>query len=755
MAAAGIVCTSCGAEPLRAGARYCDACGSPLTGQHTHAEFKQVTVLFADVVGSMEIAAAVDAERLREIMARLVGRGAAIVQRYGGTMDKFTGDGLMAMFGAPVALEDYAIRACLAALDMQTETRRLADEVHRLDSIELQLRVGLNSGEIIAGEIGSGVPGYTAVGEQVGMAQRMESLAPPGGVMLSESTARLVEHSAELELTQLLHIKGAEKPIPARRLRAIAPHHPLVGGAESSLVGRRKDLATVEALIDRTLGGHGAVVGLEGPPGIGKSRLAREAATLSAGRGLEVVWSFCESHACDVPFYAVTRLLRAAMGTGDLDGASARVQVRKRLPDVDDVDLLLLDDLLGISDPAVALPQMVPDARRRRLTALINAAPMARTDSVLYIIEDVHWIDEVSEAMLADFLAVIPNSPSMVLITYRPQYQGILRQAPGAQTIALEPLSDWEISALLAEMVGTDPSVGDLATTVADRAAGNPFFAEEMVRDLVQRGVLTGSRGDYSCHTNVAEVSVPATVQAAIEARIDRLTGGAKRTLNAAAVIGSRFGLQLLTAVGIDPDFDELLGAELIEQVRFAPYGEYTFRHPLIRAVAYESQLKSDRAHVHRRLADAIESGSPESADPNAALIAEHLEAAGDLPAAYNWRMRAGAWSTNRDITAARINWERARQIADSLTTDDPDCSAMGIAPRTMLCVSAWRTVHANSSGHFEELRALCAQAGDKPSLAIAMTGLTTELLSVGRYVRRRASRPNRWRCSTRSATRP
>ena len=211
------------------------------------------------------------------------------------------------------------------------------------------------------------------------------------------------------------------------------------------------------------------------------------------------------------------------------------------MPDADPEDLLLLDDLLGIADPDVALPQIDPDARRRRLTALINAASLARTEPALFIIEDAHWIDAVSESMLADFLTVIPRTPSMVLITSRPEYEGALTRVPGAQTIALGPLGDSDTAALLGELLGSDPSVGELAAIIAERAAGNPFFAEEMVRELVQRGVLAGERGGYVCRADAAEVSVPATVQAAIEARIDRLDSRAKRTLNAASVIGARF----------------------------------------------------------------------------------------------------------------------------------------------------------------------------------------------------------------------
>ena len=205
------------------------------------------------------------------------------------------------------------------------------------------------------------------------------------------------------------------------------------------------------------------------------------------------------------------------------------------------------------------MPQIDPDARRRRLTALITTASLARTAPALFIIEDAHWVDAVSESMIADLLAVIPRTPSMVLITSRPEYEGALTRAHGAQTIALAPLGYSDTAALIAELLGADPSVGGLAAIIAERAAGNPFFAEEMVRELAQRGVLTGERGGYVCRADVAEVSVPATVQAAIAARIDRLTIPAKRTLNAAAVIGARFGMELLAALGIDAVVDELL----------------------------------------------------------------------------------------------------------------------------------------------------------------------------------------------------
>ena len=400
-------------------------------------------MLFADVVRSMDLAAAVGAERLREIMADLVNCASSVVQRYGGTVDKFTGDGIMAVFGAPVALEDHAVRACLAALGIQEEAQAVADGVRQRDGVDLQLRVGLNSGQVIAGEIGSGALGYTAVGEHVGMAQRMESVAPPGGVMLSSSTARLVEGMAELGEPELVQIKGADEPVPARRLFGVGQQDRSAARAESNLVGRRWEMSAVEGLLDRAIDGHGSVVGVVGPPGIGKSRLTREVAAMANRRGVDVFATFCESHTTQVPFHVIARLMRSATGVEGVDPTAARALIEAgAFTDADPEDVALYEDLLGIADPETAPLRIDPDARRRRLTALVNSATLATTTPAVYVIEDAHWIDESSESMLADFLAVIPQTPLLTLITYRPEYRGALAQMPGAQTLALAPLSD-------------------------------------------------------------------------------------------------------------------------------------------------------------------------------------------------------------------------------------------------------------------------------------------------------------------------
>nr|WP_255361812.1 adenylate/guanylate cyclase domain-containing protein [Mycobacterium sp. 1274761.0] len=686
------------------------------------AEYKQVTVLFADVVHSMDIAATVGPERLREIMAELFDRSVAVVKRYGGTVDKFTGDGIMAVFGAPIALEDHALRACMAALEIQSETAILAVEVAQRDRTELRLRIGLNSGQVIAGEIGSTAANYTAIGEQVGLAQRMEAAAPPDGVMLSESTARLVENIVVLEKPELVQIKGADAPVRARRLLAIGEHHAR-RRSDSPLVGRTWELNTVGALLDEAVGGAGSVVAVVGAPGIGKSRLIREAVAVAESRGVPVYAAYCESHTADIPFQAVARLLRATTGTVGMAPDRVREQIRARLPKASPEDLLLIDDLLGIGDSATARPDIGPDARRRRLTALINGAALALTSPTVVIVEDVHWIDTASESMLVDFMAVIPQVPSLMLITYRPEYRGALSHVSGAQTIALRPLSDADTTQLTNGLVGADPSLRTLVDRVVARSAGNPFFAEEIVRDLAEREVLDGEPGAYVLRGAVDNVDVPANLQSTIGARIDRLPSAAKKTLYAASVIGLRFDTDLLNRLVGEAQIAPLVAAELVDQVAFTEPAEYAFRHPLTRTVAYESQLRSERGQLHRTLARAIEARG--AVDENAASIAQHMEAAGDLHAAFDWHMRAATWFTFRNFAAAQSSWLRARQVADQLPDDDRDKLSMRISARAHLCAQEYRSRSGHADNAFAELKELCEAAGDKRSLAIGLAGLS------------------------------
>ncbi|MCV7075164.1 ATP-binding protein [Mycobacterium szulgai] len=732
MAATSSVCHACGSQP-RQGARFCDACGSPLTLVVDPAEYKQVTVLFADVVRSMDIAAALGAERLREVMTELVDRSAAVVQRYGGTVDKFTGDGIMALFGAPITLEDHAFRACLAALDIQQVAQQLAVEVARRDAIDLRLRVGLNSGRVIAGEVGATHLGYTAVGTQVGMAQRMEAVAPPGGVMLSESTARLVEDRVVLGENESVHIKGAANPVPARRLLAAGGEHlkqVRKPRHESRLVGRQYEKDTVAELLDQACRGNGTIVTVSGQPGVGKTRLARESVALARSRGFAVFVTYCESHTREIAFHTVSRLLRAIFEIRGLTAAQAQCRVRSEMPFATGEDLLLLDDLLGVREgdlPQTALPDISPDARRRRLVELLKTAALARSQPAVYVIEDAQWIDSASESMLTEFAATLPAMRATLLIMYRPEYQGPLASIPTACSFLLAPLSASHITELIRELLGTHPSVLGLAAVIAEHAGGIPFCAEEIVRDLVERGDLDGAPGDYVCTREVRDIQVPPSVQAIVGARIDRLPAAAKRILHAAAVIGAQFDTELLAhlleSTTEATDLTPLIEAELVEPLPRARPGTYAFCHPLIQAVAYESQLKAGRSELHRRVAAVMQRTRGGFTGEEAALVAAQYAAAGDLRDAFDWHMDAANWYGARDIRAARQSWQLALRVADRLPADEPDLLAIRIAPRALLCGSAFQVGGTPADTGFEELRELTIAAGDKKSLAVGMAG--------------------------------
>lgn len=717
---------------LRASARFCDACGSPVRLSRAAAERKQVTVLFADVVGSMELAAKLDPERLREIMHALFNQSAEVVQRYQGTVDKFTGDGLMALFGAPAALEDHALRACITALEIQSLARGLAADVLRRDEVALQIRIGVNSGEVIAGEIGVRPGSYTAVGHPVGMAQRMEAAADPGGIMCTASTARLVEHSAVLGPTEWVVVKGVGEPVPARRLERVDSDRPVMGRDEGPLMGRKVDL---DGLLHAFNGGQISVASVMGEPGLGKSRLIREFADRATSTGASVVITRCESHTANVPLHALSRMLRAMLGIRRLDAAAARARIAAQLEELTESNLGdsdILFDLLSISDSDATLPTVSADARRRRLIEVMGMVAQNRPVRTLFVVEDLHWVDAASDEALAKFATTLTGTQSMFVGSFRPEYHGLVRDI-SETTITLAPLTDATTLALAAELVGRHPTVLGVAKRIALPSRGNPFFVEEIVRDLVGRGILLGNRGDYRLVGDLDAIAVPATVQSVLAARIDRLSIPEKAILNAGAVIGSSFEVDILEVLlpSVESrDLRSLVSAELIDQIQFLPEPRYAFRHPLVRAVSYESQLSATRADAHTRLAAAIEARSPAAVEENSALIAQHLEAAGELCAAYEWYMRSGEWLSCRDTKGARDSWERAREIADNLPADEEGVTSKRIAPRAQLTFKPWLVGEAgDDERRFDELRELTTQSGDLLSLAMGMAGRVTSLV--------------------------
>jgi adenylate cyclase len=540
------------------------------------------------------------------------------------------------------------------------------------------------------------------------------------------STARLVEDAAQLGPVEEVVIKGADVPVSARRLLALESGRIVVGRNEGAMVGRDADLGRLHGILDT---GRSHLVGVVGAPGLGKSRLIGEFSETAVRRGAQVVLARCESHTNTVAFRVLARLLRAMFSVDGLTESAARAHALAQCSGAlisKPADAQILFEMMGIADPDAPPLQVSVDGRRRRLVEMMFHAVLVRSERILFVLEDAHWIDAPSDEVLADFTEALKATSSMFVTTYRPEFDGALRHHAD-ETITLQPLTDAMAARLVGQLVGNDPSLAALVERIVAAAVGNPFFAEEIVRDLADRGVLSGSRGRYRLLGSVDEIGVPATVQAVLSARIDRLLPEAKAVVNAAAVIGTRFDMDTLRALlpdAMPSAFTALVSAELIDQTEFIPRQRYCFRHPLVRTVAYESQLSATRAQAHRRLAAATEARDPTAADENAALIAAHLEAAGELADAYRWHIRAAEWLRPRDIPAARAQWLRARLIADQLPDDHDDVLGMRIAPRTMLISTAlFVGSDADADQQYRELRELSLQAGDLRSLAIATAG--------------------------------
>ena len=423
------------------------------------------------------------------------------------------------------------------------------------------------------------------------------------------------------------------------------------------------------------------------------------------------------------------RLLRAFFKVDGQNDAEAREHTAAQCEGLlapNSADAQILFEAMGIADADAPQLHVSVDGRRRRLVEVMARVVLARSARTVFVLEDAHWIDVPSDDVLADFAAALNVTTSIFVTTYRPEFHGALHHNSD-QTITLLPLTDLTTVRLVSQILGNDPSLDGLAERIAVAAVGNPFFVEEIVRELAGRGRLSGSRGRYRLMGDVDQIAVPATVQAVLAARIDRLPAETKSILNAAAVIGSQFDVDTLNV--LRPEIEsarlaELVSAELIDQTEFVPRQRYCFRHPLVRTVAYESQLSATRVQAHSTLAAAIEARDTGAADENAALIASHLELARDFAAAYRWHMRAAEWLRPRDLAAARTQWESARRIADRLPDDHQDVLAVRIAPRTMLISTAFFVGEdEDTDERYREFRDLTMRTGDLTSLAIGTAG--------------------------------
>jgi len=756
-------CPSCG-HANRAAAKFCEECGKRLpqvaasveppraprdyTPRHLaekilgsraalEGERKQVTVLFADVKGSMDLAEQLDPEEWHRILDRFFQLLAEGVHRFEGTVNQYTGDGIMALFGAPIAHEDHARRACYAALHLAESLRRYGEELKRTLGLGFSVRMGLNSGEVVVGRIGDDLRmDYTAHGHTVGLAARMEQVAGPERVYLTEHTVALVSGFFRLRDLGRFELKGVREPVRVYELEGLGPIRTRLEASRargfSRFVGRDEEMKALEAALTHALEGEGRVVGLAGDAGVGKSRLCWELAERCRARGIRFAEGHAPPHGKMIPLLPWIDLYRNYFGiTEQDDDETARDKIAGRTLRLDESlaeSLPILFDFLGVPDPARASPPMDPEARQRQLVELAQrlARAQSRREPAVQLFEDLHWMDGASEAFLAAMVDVLPETRTLLVVTFRPEYRAPWMQSSCYQQLSLLPLGPAAIAELLDSLLGRDPSLTGLAERIRERAGGNPFFTEEVVQSLFEAGVLGGARGAHRLVRPVERLDIPASVQSILAARIDRLGEREKTALQIAAVIGKDFSEPVLARVAELPEEElraalrELVAAELVYPQSLYPVAEYAFKHPLTQEVAYRSQLAERRARTHDRVARAIAETYTGKLDERAALLAHHFEAAGESLEAARWTRRAARWVGSTHLAEAFAHWRRVVRLLDGLP-ESADTVPLALEARAAVLSFGWVVgISADEAGKlFTESRALATRAGEPSALAI------------------------------------
>jgi predicted ATPase/class 3 adenylate cyclase len=604
-------------------------------------ERKQVTVLFADLKGSTELIRDLDPEAAQRLLDPALQHMMDAVHRFEGTVNQVLGDGIMALFGAPVAHEDHAVRACYAALAMQAAIRRYAEEVRRSYGLEMQARVGLNSGEVVVRAIGNDLHmDYSAVGQTTHLAARMEQLATPGSIRLTAATLRLAEGLVQVNALGPVPVRGLTEPIEVFELvGASAIRGRLQASAARGLtrfVGRQQELAALQQALERAGMGHGQVVALVGEPGVGKSRLVYEFVHSHHTPGWLILESTSVSYGKASPYFPVIDLLRRYSHVEEHDDtrtirAKVTGQVLTLDPALQDTvpALLSLLDALPEDNPFLTLDP--PQRRQRTLDALKRIfLRESQEQSLLLVFEDLHWLDSETQALLNSLVESLPTARLLLLVNYRPEYHHSWGSKTYYTQLRLDPLPPASADELLATLLGDDPSLEPLTQLLIARTEGNPFFLEESVRTLVETGGLVGEHRAYRLAQALPTIQVPATVQAVLAARIDHLPPEEKHLLQTAAVIGTEVSLPLLQAIAEVPEetlhrgLTHLQAAEFLYETRLFPEREFTFKHALTHEVAYGGLLQERRRGLHARIVEILETLAGDRVAEQVERLAHH-----------------------------------------------------------------------------------------------------------------------------------
>jgi class 3 adenylate cyclase/tetratricopeptide (TPR) repeat protein len=677
-------CASCGANNPPEN-KFCGQCAAPLTKvaasrfqspevytpRHLaeriltsksalEGERKQVTVLFADLKGSMDLLADRDPEEARKLLDPVLERMMEAVHRYEGTVNQVMGDGIMALFGAPIAHEDHAVRACYAALRMQESVNRYAEEARRAHGVTVQIRVGLNSGEVVVRAIGNDLHmDYTAVGETTHLAARMEQLARPGTVLIAPATLHLAEGFVAVKCLGPVPVKGRSDPVEVYELSGIGPARTRLQAAArrglTRFVGRDAEIEVLRRSLERAGAGHGQAVAIVGEAGVGKSRLVREFTRSHRTDGWLVLESGSVSYGRTTPYLPVIDLLKTYLSIQERDDQrEIRERVAGKLLTLDRTLEPLLTALLALLHIPVddaAWGALDPPQRRQRILEAVKRLLLreSQVQPLLLLFEDLHWIDSESQALLDGLMESLPTARILLVISYRPEY----RHGWGSKTyytqLRIDPFPPGSAEELLTALLGQDESLETLKRVLIERTEGNPFFLEETVQTLVETKVLVGDRGAYRMTKEHDVWPIPATAQAILAARIDRLPAEDKRLLQAASVIGKDVPFTLLQAIADAPEeslrrgLTNLQAAEFLYETSVFPDLEYTFKHALTHEVAYASVLHDRRRALHARIVEAVEALYPDRLAEQVERLAHHAFRGEVCEKAVTYLRQAGA----------------------------------------------------------------------------------------------------------------
>jgi class 3 adenylate cyclase/tetratricopeptide (TPR) repeat protein len=771
-------CTACGAANPPEN-KFCGQCGASLVQALTSTKFaspetytpkhlaekiltsksalegerKQVTVLFADLKGSMELLADRDPEGARKLLDPVIEHMMEAVHRYEGTVSNLMGDGIMALFGAPLAHEDHAVRACYAALRMQETVHRYADGVRRTEGVPIQIRVGLNSGEVVVGAIGNDLKmDYTAVGQTVHLASRMEQMATPGSVLMTPDALRLAEGYVQVKSLGPVSVKGLTEPVEVYEVTGVGLARSRLQAAAARgltrFVGRDAETEQLRKALEQARGDHGQVVGVVGEPGLGKSRLFFEFIHSHRTQGWLILESGSVSYGKATPYLPVIDLLKAYFKIQDRDDQrEIREKVTGKLLALDRALEPTLPAFLALLDVPVDDPAwqaLDPSQRRQQTLGAVKRLLLreSQVQPLILLFEDLHWIDSETQAMLESLVESLPTSRLLLLVNYRPEYQHGWGSKTYYTQLRLDPLPPESAGEILKSLLGSDDGLQSLKQLLIERTEGNPFFLEESVRTLVETKVLAGERGNYHLEKKVESTQVPATVQAVLAARIDRLPAKEKQLLQSAAVIGKDVPFSLLQAVTTLSSDEELRrglthlqGAEFLYETSLFPDLEYTFKHALTHEVAYGSLLHERQRALHSRIVEAIEALYPDRLIEQVERLAHHAVRGEVWGKALTYLRQAGAKADARSAFREAVSYFEQALTALTHLPDDRETREEAIDLHFDLRISlAALGERERVLEHLRAAEALANALGDKRRLARVNEYNARELSAQGEY---------------------